>query len=187
MRLALAFQLAVSPLVALPPNSMLDVTDCSSTKHSHFADCPMQSSTTFQRLWLSALLRLVLSDAVPGQRHGMTSRILPTSLTLKSVPMRLLAAWISILQRPSAWTCSRSSCRTTWASRNRRTCVAGRSRKTGRVHVSRISSISNGTPVKAELADKLLIPILGEQYGEALERQELQVGYDRGTFVGPLL
>jgi (1->4)-alpha-D-glucan 1-alpha-D-glucosylmutase len=31
-------------------------------------------------------------------------------------------------------------------------------------------------PVKAELANKVLIPTLGDQYGAVLERQELQVG-----------
>src|SRR6478672_1676709 len=38
-------------------------------------------------------------------------------------------------------------------------------------------------PVKDELADKLLIPILGDQYGEALERQELTLTYHEGAFV----
>jgi (1->4)-alpha-D-glucan 1-alpha-D-glucosylmutase len=37
-------------------------------------------------------------------------------------------------------------------------------------------------PVKAELADKVLLPILGDQYGLALERQELTLAYDGGTF-----
>jgi (1->4)-alpha-D-glucan 1-alpha-D-glucosylmutase len=37
-------------------------------------------------------------------------------------------------------------------------------------------------PVKAELADKVLIPILGDQYGSVLERQELQLTYARGAF-----
>ena len=38
-------------------------------------------------------------------------------------------------------------------------------------------------PVKAELADKVLIPILGDQYGAVLERQELQLAYRDGAFV----
>jgi (1->4)-alpha-D-glucan 1-alpha-D-glucosylmutase len=38
-------------------------------------------------------------------------------------------------------------------------------------------------PVKDELADKLLIPILGDQYGAVLERQELQLAYANGAFV----
>jgi (1->4)-alpha-D-glucan 1-alpha-D-glucosylmutase len=37
-------------------------------------------------------------------------------------------------------------------------------------------------PVKDELADKILIPILGDQYGAVLERQELQLAYRDGTF-----
>ena len=37
-------------------------------------------------------------------------------------------------------------------------------------------------PVKAELADKILIPILGDQYGAVLERQELQLVYADGAF-----
>jgi (1->4)-alpha-D-glucan 1-alpha-D-glucosylmutase len=37
-------------------------------------------------------------------------------------------------------------------------------------------------PVKAELADKVLIPILGDQYGEVLERQELALAYRDGAF-----
>ena len=37
-------------------------------------------------------------------------------------------------------------------------------------------------PVKVELADKVLIPILGDQYGSVLERQELQLTYAGGAF-----
>lgn len=38
-------------------------------------------------------------------------------------------------------------------------------------------------PVKDELADKLLIPILGDQYGEVLERQELRLVFADGSFL----
>src|SRR6478672_6964398 len=37
-------------------------------------------------------------------------------------------------------------------------------------------------PVKAELADKVLLPILGDQYGDVLEGQILQLAYDEGDF-----
>ena len=37
-------------------------------------------------------------------------------------------------------------------------------------------------PVKHELANKLLIPILGDQYGAALERQDLQLIFQNGAF-----
>ncbi len=38
-------------------------------------------------------------------------------------------------------------------------------------------------PLKRELAGKVLIPILGDQYGEELERGHLRVEYDEGSFV----
>jgi (1->4)-alpha-D-glucan 1-alpha-D-glucosylmutase len=38
-------------------------------------------------------------------------------------------------------------------------------------------------PVKAELQDKLLLPILGDQYGRVLERGELQLAFTGGTLV----
>jgi (1->4)-alpha-D-glucan 1-alpha-D-glucosylmutase len=38
-------------------------------------------------------------------------------------------------------------------------------------------------PVKDELFDKVLLPILGDQYGEVLERQELTLAFERGAFV----
>ena len=37
-------------------------------------------------------------------------------------------------------------------------------------------------PLKSDLRDKVLIPILGDQYGRVLERGELQVHYDAGAF-----
>ncbi len=38
-------------------------------------------------------------------------------------------------------------------------------------------------PVKDELFEKVLLPILGAQYGEVLERQELTLVFERGSFV----
>src|SRR6266540_2339809 len=38
-------------------------------------------------------------------------------------------------------------------------------------------------PVNDELANKVLLPILGDQYGAVLERQELTLAYDRGAFI----
>jgi (1->4)-alpha-D-glucan 1-alpha-D-glucosylmutase len=37
-------------------------------------------------------------------------------------------------------------------------------------------------PLKSELRDKVLIPILGDQYGRVLERGELRVHFDNGRF-----
>jgi (1->4)-alpha-D-glucan 1-alpha-D-glucosylmutase len=39
------------------------------------------------------------------------------------------------------------------------------------------------SPVKAELHAKLLLPILGDQYGQVLERGELQLAFKAGTLV----
>ncbi len=38
------------------------------------------------------------------------------------------------------------------------------------------------TPLKPELRDKVLLPILGDQYGRVLERGELQVRFEAGAF-----
>src|SRR4051812_32966249 len=38
-------------------------------------------------------------------------------------------------------------------------------------------------PVKPELRDKLLLPILGKQYGEVLEDRQLQIEFREGAFV----
>jgi (1->4)-alpha-D-glucan 1-alpha-D-glucosylmutase len=37
-------------------------------------------------------------------------------------------------------------------------------------------------PLKSDLRDKVLLPILSDQYGRVLERGELQVGFEEGTF-----
>ncbi len=37
-------------------------------------------------------------------------------------------------------------------------------------------------PVERKLEDKVLIPILGEQYGTLLERQELKIDFEKGAF-----
>ena len=37
-------------------------------------------------------------------------------------------------------------------------------------------------PLKTDLRNKVLLPILGDQYGRVLERGELQVGFKEGTF-----
>jgi (1->4)-alpha-D-glucan 1-alpha-D-glucosylmutase len=38
------------------------------------------------------------------------------------------------------------------------------------------------TPLKPELEDKVLLPVLGDAYGAVLERQEIQIEYDQGAF-----
>ena len=36
-------------------------------------------------------------------------------------------------------------------------------------------------PPKDDLANKILLPVLGEQYGKVLENREIQIGYDHGS------
>ena len=38
------------------------------------------------------------------------------------------------------------------------------------------------TPLKPELKDKVLLPVLGDAYGAVLERQEIQLEYEHGAF-----
>lgn len=40
----------------------------------------------------------------------------------------------------------------------------------------------NWEPVKPELKNKVLVPILGDQYGKVLEDQDLQLGFEQGAF-----
>ena len=87
----------------------------------------------------------------------------------------------------AAWATCSTSCRITWASRSRRIDGGSTSWKTGPARDSPGSSTSNGVPVKDELADKVLIPILGDQYGAVLERQELTLAFQDGAFVDPVL
>src|SRR5687768_15063581 len=37
-------------------------------------------------------------------------------------------------------------------------------------------------PLKPELVDKVLLPVLGDAYGAVLERQEIQLEYEQGAF-----
>src|SRR5579859_3713150 len=37
-------------------------------------------------------------------------------------------------------------------------------------------------PAKIDLHDKILLPILGDQFGKVLENQEIQISYDQGAF-----
>lgn len=37
-------------------------------------------------------------------------------------------------------------------------------------------------PAKPELRDKILVPVLGDQYGQVLENQELELRFDEGSF-----
>ena len=65
--------------------------------------------------------------------------------------------------------------------------VDGRARERPVVGATRASSTSTGSPLKAELENKVLVPVLGDQYGVVLERGELQLAREGGALRGPLL
>ena len=54
--------------------------------------------------------------------------------------------------------------------------------KTGPVHRFAPYFDIDWQPLKIDLRDKVLLPILGDQYGRVLERGELQVRFEEGTF-----
>ena len=58
----------------------------------------------------------------------------------------------------------------------------GRARKRAELCFTRPISISIGSRSRSDLHDKVLLPILGDQYGRVLERGELQVHFDGGAF-----
>ena len=72
-------------------------------------------------------------------------------------------------------------CRTTWASASRQRVVA---RCAGNGPSSPYASFFDidWKPIKADLENAVLLPILGDQYGRILERQELKLAYADGTF-----
>ena len=116
--------------------------------------------------------------AVPGSPHGYDVAD-PTRLNPEIGDRRRLLGVDRGAARRAAWATSRPRARTTWASPSRRTRGGSTCSRTARARASRASSTSSGDPVKDELADKVLIPILGDQYGEVLERQELHARVPR--------
>ena len=60
--------------------------------------------------------------------------------------------------------------------------VDGRARKRSQFSPTRPISTSNGSRSSPIFSDKVLLPILGDQYGRVLERGELQVHFEAGAF-----
>ncbi len=89
---------------------------------------------------------------------------------------------------PTACACSASatsstSCRTTWASRPRANVWWRDMLENGPGSPAARFFDVDWTPVKAALQAKLLLPILGDQYGRVLERGELVLAYVDGLLV----
>ena len=81
---------------------------------------------------------------------------------------------------PGAWATSSTWCRTTWGSPGRRTRGGRTCWKTAPAPATRRCSISTGQPLKPELEQKVLLPVLGDTYGAVLERQEIRLEYENG-------
>jgi (1->4)-alpha-D-glucan 1-alpha-D-glucosylmutase len=71
---------------------------------------------------------------------------------------------------------------TTWGLRGPRTVVDGRAGERSELALRPLFDIE-WRPIKDELADKVLLPILGDYYGSALEDQQLALEYRDGAFV----
>ena len=95
---------------------------------------------------------------------------------------------------PGSRSCTRTgwdrcsiSCRTTWASASRSINGGWTCSKTGRARAYAPYFDIDWQPLKSDLHDKVLLPILGDQYGRVLERGELQVHFEAGAFYLSLL
>ena len=82
----------------------------------------------------------------------------------------------------TAWARCWISSRTTWASASRAMNGGWTCSKTGPAHSYAPYFDIDWQPLKSDLRDKVLLPILGDQYGRVLERGELQVRFEAGTF-----
>jgi (1->4)-alpha-D-glucan 1-alpha-D-glucosylmutase len=117
---------------------------------------------------------------VPGSPHGYDVSD-PTRLNPDVGPRRTIGRGLTRCVREAWVTCS-TSCRTTWAS--------PRAPTRGGVDVLENGACSRYAQFfdiewhrsRTSWPNKVLIPILGDQYGAALERQELTLEYERGAF-----
>ena len=82
----------------------------------------------------------------------------------------------------TAWARSSISSRTTWASASRSINGGWTSWKTAPARIYAPYFDIQWKPLKSDLQDKVLLPILGDQYGRVLERGELQVRFEAGAF-----
>ena len=169
-------QLATCSSGARRPHPARNLPVCSSTAASRFAT-PHAIVDYLHALGITDCYASSYLRAVPGSPHGYDvvdpTRLNPdlgTDVDTGRGSMRCARA---------AWATSWIWCRTTWASPARRTRGGRTCSKTDRARASRASSTSNGVPSRTSWPNKVLIPILGDQYGAVLERQELQVGYRR--------
>ena len=117
---------------------------------------------------------------MPGSTHGYDVTD-PTRLNPEIGDERAYARGSQRCAR-AAWGTSSTSCRTTWASRESANPWWQDVLENG--PSSRYAPIFDidWHPLKPELEDKVLLPVLGDTYGAVLERQEIQLEYDDGAF-----
>ena len=156
------------------------LTGCSSTPDSPSAT-PPRSSITCDALGVSHCYASSYLTAVPGSTHGYDVAD-PTRLNPELGDEAELRDVDCTRCAPAAWATSSTSC-------------------PNHMGIARSANpwwqdvLENGassryapvfdidwTPLKPELEDKVLLPVLGDAYGAVLERQEIQLEYDQGAF-----
>ena len=80
------------------------------------------------------------------------------------------------------WGWCSTSCRTTWPWATSRTTGGQTCSNTARARDTPTTSTSTGNPTNPDLEDKVLLPILGDQYGRTLESGQLRLSYGAGGF-----
>ena len=144
-------------------------TGSSSTSTLTFRDATA-SGRVSRRVWGSPTSTpRPFCRARPAACTATTSSITPAS-TQRSAPKRTSTLW-----RPpcasAAWASFWTSSPTTCASPARPTTGGTTCSKTAAARPTRRSSTSTGTRPRSELHEKVLLPVLGEQYGRVLESQ----------------
>ena len=133
------------------------------------------------RLGISHCYASSYFKAVPGSTHGYDVAD-PTRLNPEIGDRDSYDRVGRHAARASAWGTSSTWCRTTWASPSRRTRGGRTSSRTARARDYATFFDIDWHPLKQELENKVLLPILGDSYGAVLERQEITLQYDDGAF-----
>ena len=132
------------------------------------------------------MLCVELLQAVPGSTHGYDVAD-PTRLNPEIGDRDSYDRWVGTLRAHQHGSHHRHWCRTTWGSPSRRTRGGRTSSKTVRAREYASFFDIDWHPLKQELENKVLLPILGDSYGAVLERQEITLQYVDGAFRGVLL
>ena len=130
------------------------------------------------RLGVAARLHLAVLRG-GARQHARLRRLQPQRDQPRARRRRRRTRSSSPRSRRTGCCTSSTSCRTTWASAPAPTRGGTTCSRTARARPSATFFDIDWTPVKEELHAKLLLPILGDQYGHVLERGELQLVFQR--------